>query len=167
MAVVYIDGQLYEDSSPAQPQYNQSGHLGLSGLYTGFNRTPQLTTAQKLQRGLLTPINPTPAAPKAQPRQLQAMTQMPEAGWSAPTGGAGTQATFDSILNGASAPNAAGQQTPIPQFGQPAPVAGGMPGAPAPAPAPMPNPQAPQQNFNDLGKNLMQQILAQQGGANV
>jgi hypothetical protein len=35
-----------------------------------------------------------------------------------------------------------------------------MPGA-------MPSPQAPQQNFDQLGKDLMQQIMAQQGGGNV
>lgn len=87
------------------------------------------------------PAPAPPAVPPAVVRPKPEMSAMPTAGWQGPQGGL----NLADILDG-------------PQAGAAGAGAGMFPSAPSA----MPNPQAPQQNFNQLGKDLMAQIV---GGA--
>lgn len=159
--VVYYDGVPYLSNQPAQQprqQYNpfQMSNFGMGNLYSGYggagaDPNANLTVDQLLERGLISPMAPTP--PPAPTRPVQPLTQMPQSGWGAPTGGA--PASLDAILNG-------GAQ----QFGKPQTPPPVQPGAPQPQQQPMPSPQQPQQNFDALGQNLMARVLQQkaQGG---
>jgi len=161
--VVYYDGVPYISSAP-QPQQNSNPYganapyLGMGSimgtglpLNTGrFGRGSDFDSM--MARGYLTPLkSPAPTVTRPPPE----LGKMPEPGWS-PQGQA---PSLDSILNG-SAPTFAAAPGPAanPAVGLMPPPAQGVPQAPQMASA-MPSPQKPQQNFDALGQNLMQQVL--------
>lgn len=104
-----------------------------------------------------------PAQVAAATPQMKPLTLPPpmQTGWGAPGQQAGGMSLSD-ILNG---PQFGSGGVGTPPAGTAPPPVGTPPPSASPLPqATMPNPNVPQQNFQQFGQNLMQKILAQQGG---
>lgn len=164
--IVYYNGVPYISTAPAQNTNYQgaytNGGMGLAGILAGQQRQAAQQAAmpveQMIAKGLIKPVTPQAQAPLSAPRPATPLTPVPQAGWS-PNGTGGKGLGLSDILNGPQYPKAPGQ-----------PAGGALPPAqPTPTPPPMgggmPNPNAPQQNFDAMGKNIMAQVMARRGGA--